>query len=159
MKKTTTVTLHAFAADPINAEPLYRKNNQRWYPEDRRLFWRRALSAHPHDALKETAERLIEFMHENDLIRYDYILSDYFRLYEDCNYDCNTSLKEYTIYSIAEGYNCWLDDAEGDEADELREAVKAAEEVWYWYELMTYCVECADYEYGFIEKVVNEANY
>lgn len=157
MKKSVTEMLKVFAADPIKAKEAYYGKKYRWYLEDTKQFWYNAMAAHPDNDLKATAERLISFLYENDLIWYDCILSDYFDLFESYRYDCDIDLKSHTIEYIAREYTWFLDDAEGDEADELREAVKDAEKVWYWYELMAYCVEVANDEYGFVEQVVREA--
>ena len=157
MKKSVTEMLKVFAANPIESEKVFCGKKRRWNLDDTKQFWYNAMVAHPDDDLKATAERLISFLSENDLIWYDCILSDYFDLFEGYYYDCDIDLKSHTIDYIAREYAWFLDDAKGDEADELREAVKTAEKVWYWHELMTYCVEAVNMECGFVERVVREA--
>ena len=159
MKKTITETLKAFATNPIEAEKVYHEKNRRWYLADTQLFWDKAMHQYADAELKATANRLIKYLYENDLIRFDYVLDEFLSLYRDCNYDCDTGLRTYAIDYIADCSCWWLDDAEGEEADELRKAVADAEQVWYWPQLMAYCVDCADWEYGFMESVINARNF
>lgn len=151
-KKTINETLVAFRADPISAENIYREKKHHWYLEDTKQFFRCAMAAHPDNDLKETAFRLISFLHENECLDYSEIWKAFAEHYEYCGYTCDVGLKSFTYEYFVDYYDEWLDDSDD---NELKEAVAQAEEVWYWRELLTYCVEVLDYEYNFVQKVVD----
>ena len=156
MKKSITETLNAFTTNPIEAKKVYFRKSSRWYAQDDTVFWRMAMAAYPDDDLKKTANRLIKFLYDNDLIEYDCIISDFFSFYEDYGYDCDVGLKTYTLDYIVSHYADWLENAEDDEVEDLLEALEDAEQVWYWKELLSYCIEDMDCEYEFFRMVASQ---
>lgn len=153
MKKSIVEMLKVFGTNPIEAEKAYHEKNRRWYLSDRRLFWEKAMAAYPEDNLTATAYRLIEYLNDNDLIDYTCIGWDFLNFVDEYDGDCDTSLKAFTIEYIADYFDWWLDTKKDSETAELRKAIDEAKTVWYWDELLTYCVKCLDYEHLFVKKV------
>ena len=149
MKKSVNEMLKVFNENPVEAKKVFWKKNKNWYLHDTNEFWNRAMSAYPDDNLKATANQLIDYLYENDLIDFDCIASDFLCFYKDnCGED--VGLKTFTIDYIIDCYNEWLEE---EDDEELLEAIEKAEGVWYWDRLLKYCVEQKDREYEFAYRV------
>ena len=153
MKKTIKEVLNAFAINPIEARKVYNANSRRWTLSDYKEFGKKAMATYPNDTLKETANRLIAFLYDNELIDYECIGWDYLNFYDECDGDCDVGLKTFTIDYITNNYQWWLEDSRDDGADELRKAVEEAEQVWYWGHLLSYCVEHTGCERNIVKQV------
>lgn len=157
MKKTVNEALNAFAANPIEfKKDFYSKVCRHWDASDVELFWEQSMANYPNNKLKRTANRLIKFLYNENLIDYEDIVYDFVECQKSFDFDYDTDLRTHTINFIAGYYDWWLDDARGYEAEDLREAVKNARKVWYWDELLSYCVEKNADKCGFVERAVNE---
>ena len=86
MKKSVNEMLNAMKVNPIEAEKVYYQKCKRWTPADFGAFWYEAMKNYPEDGVKETANRLIDYLYENDLLDYEYIAEDYVELYKSSPY-------------------------------------------------------------------------
>ena len=157
MKRTIYETLAAFKANPIEAETTFNKNSKRWAYFDKHVFFMTAFDTYPDDELKATANRVIDYLHENDLIDYQSIAENFIYRCVGDN-DTDVGMKTHTIRHIMDFYYEWLEDAvedEDDGAEELLKAVEKAKEVWYWNELLENCLEWKNREYGLVRKVAH----
>lgn len=77
MKKSVNEMLNAMKVNPIEAEKVYYQKCKRWTPVDFGTFWYEAMKAYPEDEVMETANRLIDYLYENELLDYEYIAEDY----------------------------------------------------------------------------------
>ena len=155
MKKTIFDALATFKANPVEAEKVYYQKCKRWTPADFGTFWYEAMSAYPEDELMETANRLIDYLYENELLDYEYIAEDYVEMCKGSPY-MDVSLREHVLNYISTLYDESLDEAimnEYEGAEELLEAVDEVKGVWYWDRLLEHCVEQKDKEYEFVREV------
>ena len=155
MKKSVNEMLNAMKVNPIEAEKVYYQKCKRWTPADFGAFWYEAMKNYPEDGVKETANRLIDYLYENDLLDYEYIAEDYVELYKSSPY-MDVSLREHVLNFISTFYDESLDEAimnEYEGAEELLDAVDEVKGVWYWDRLLKYCVEQKDREYEFAYRV------
>ena len=155
MKKSVNEMLNAMKVNPIEAEKVYYQKCKRWTPADFGAFWYEAMKNYPEDGVKETANRLIDYLYENDLLDYEYIAEDYVEMYKSSPY-MDVSLREHVLNFISTFYDESLDEAimnEYEGAEELLDAVDEVKGVWYWDRLLKYCVEQKDREYEFAYRV------
>ena len=155
MKKSVNEMLNAMKVNPIEAEKVYYQKCKRWTPADFGAFWYEAMKNYPEDEVKETANRLIDYLYENELLDYSYIAEDYVAMHRDAP-NSDVSLRDHVLDFISTLYDESLDEAimnEYEGAEELLEAIEKAEGVWYWDRLLKYCVEQKNIEYEFVSRV------